>query len=121
MTRKFERWKHVIDYAVRNLTTMDEEETRLYENDEAMNDYMKGFAEEGVSSDVLGIIQLALKKLRKGYEHGHKSWQEQYAYCGIIRGALEPYMSHQTLYYTDYAAWEDAFFKAWDARATSKE
>ena len=33
MTRKYERWKHVIDYAVRNLTTMDEEETRLYEND----------------------------------------------------------------------------------------
>ena len=116
MTGKYERWKHVIDYAVRNLTTMDEEETRLYESDEAMNDYLEGFKREGVHREVIDLIRSALKELRKGYEHGYRSWEVQLAMCGAICSALEPYMSHQNLYHKDYAAWEDAFFKAWDAR-----
>ena len=112
MTGKYERWKHVIDYAVRNLTTMDEEETRLYESDEAMNDYLEGFKREGVHREVIDLIRSTLKELRKGYEHGHRNWEVQLAMCGAIRGALEPYMTHQNLYLKDYGAWEDAFWKA---------
>ena len=111
MTRKFERWKQTIDYAVRNITTGDEEETRLFEDP---NSYIKGFIEEGIPEELMDTIRTILAKLVAHYTFNtpYPDWRIREAHLDAILAILKHYMSHQELYDKDYGEWEDAFWKA---------
>jgi len=109
--RRYERWKPTIDYAIRNLNVMDEEETRLIESNEAMNNFLNGFAKERVPKHICETIKFILRKQRYFYKHGG-DWKVQYALYHAVLVLLEPFMSHAALYNTDYDAWEKAFWQA---------
>ena len=94
-----EPWKENIDYAVRNITTGDEEETRLVEDPET---YIKGWKEEGVSSEdhkkLTRLLRAAVRRSKDGEDYTDL--------MNDILRVLKKYMSHKDLYSSNYDSWE---------------
>jgi len=98
-----ESWKENIDYAVRNITTGDEEETRLVEDPNA---YIEGWKNEGVSPEdhrqLTKLLRAAVRRSEDGEDYSDLMQD--------ILKILKKYMTHQNLYKRDYGKWEDTFF-----------
>lgn len=109
--KRCERWKDIVDYAVRNISVGDEEETRLFETEEDIQDYLAGFKAEGIHPDIVDIIEVLLRKCLKWYTVG-KEPREWNTIRLILLDLLKPYMSHRELYENNYPKWDYLFWRS---------
>lgn len=87
------RWKHTINYAVRNIEVGDGEQTRLWEDPDF---FLEGFKEEGLSvEDMAAAAELI---------------NEPGNYDSLL-DLLLPHISHKGLYRRDWDRWE---FMTWN-------
>jgi len=84
-------WRDYINSAIRHIEVGDEEEIRIPEDKEA---YMKGFKQEGVSTEDLAKLDKLIDGNRFDLNYD------------AIRDILLKYMSHKELYENDYDNWE---------------
>ena len=101
-------WKWFVDYAIRNLLVMDEEETRLFESKEEMEEFLDGFVDDGVEYEDILRIKGKLEQLGAGTE----TYQEHDQLCNEVQEILKKYMTHRELFEEDDTAWEEAFWRA---------
>ena len=79
----------VIVYDVRNLTVMDEEETRLFETEEVLKERLEEYKECGVSETDLKKIEQNLYRL---FKEEYKDSIEHLRLCREIRDVLLRYI-----------------------------
>ena len=110
---KREHWKCTTDYAFRNISTGDEEETRIYED---MDSYREGMLKEGVpKKDVDAAMKLISSAAHLSYDKAFKFTpvkgleERDWKYLGKAAKILEKHISHKALAKKDYGKWEDAF------------
>ena len=97
-----------IDYAVRNLAVLDDEQTRItddYEMAKSQNqlDVWANKCKPQVGDQEIGMIQNAL-------ESGGR-WEDS------VRDILEPHISNADLYQAHDAYWEEIMFAAFESRS----
>ena len=102
-----------IDYAVRNLAVLDEEQIRIIEDYEIAKEQGQLQAWAGkwkpqLSDQEIGIIQNALEAEDPW---NSSKWQD------IIRDVLEPHISNADLYQAHDVYWEEIFFAAGENRS----
>lgn len=100
-----------IDYAVRNLTVLDDEQTRITDDYEMAKsqDQLDVWANKWkpqVGDQEIGIIQNALETSGASYQ-----WVD------TVRNILEPHISNADLYQAHDAYWEEIFFAAGENRS----
>jgi hypothetical protein len=92
-----EKWRHQINYAIRNIDIGDGEDTRLWEDPD---EFCRGFREEGVPHhDVMTIRVLLCEAKHVAYPHYDEILAE-------VHKLLFPHISHKELYKNDYDRWE---------------
>ena len=91
-----EKWKECVNYTIRNIDVMDEEETRIPEDKPHL---MKCFKKEGVSGKDLAKLDDLI--VEGQYDLNYED----------MRDILKPYMSHKKLYEADVDRWH---FQTWN-------
>lgn len=108
--QNFQAGNSAIDYAVRNLSVLDDEETRItdeYERAKSQNqlDEWANSWKPQLGDQEIGIIQNALETAGASYQ-----WVD------TVRKVLEPYISNADLYQAHDVYWEEIFFAAGENR-----
>lgn len=104
--KNFQAGNRVIDYAVRNLAVLDDEQTRITDDYERAKgqDQLDEWANSWkpqLGDREIGIIQNALETAGASYQ-----WVD------IVRKVLEPHISNADLYQAHDAYWAEIFFAA---------
>lgn len=109
MKRKTERWKPAIDYALRNVDVMDDEQTRLLEDIDAD---CQVFCNEGMPATDAQALKEKLHQIKD--QDLSDEWD-------TVREMLLPWISHKDLYAQSSQKWEDAFWRDANRRKCPKE
>jgi hypothetical protein len=89
-----------INYAVRNLTTLDEEETRLWDDQITK---LESWGETVTDEELQELFNLM-----KGLETAEDRWTHRY---NRIKEILLPYISNRELYDMNYSLWQELLFE----------
>ncbi len=109
--QNFQAGNQNIDYAVRNLSVLDDEQTRItdeYERAKSQNqlDVWANSWKPQLSDQEIGMIQNALETAAPSY-----GWED------AVRSILEPHISNSDLYQAHDAYWEEIMFAAGENRS----
>ncbi len=111
--QNFQAGNQNIDYAIRNLAVLDEEQIRIIEDYEIAKEQgqLSMWANKWkpqLSDQEIGIIQNALEAEDPW---NSSKWQD------IIRNVLEPHISNKDLYQAHDVYWEEIMFAAGEGRS----
>lgn len=107
--RNFESGNDTVDYMCRNMTTLDDEQTRHWNDDDT------GLDEhdlEALSPKVPSIVVRKIRQLGKQHFDPGRASRGMYDEWCLIASLLKPYISNRTLYKKDYSLWEGLLFAA---------
>lgn len=109
--QNFQAGNKTIDYAVRNLSVLDDEETRItdeYERAKGQNqlEMWANSWKPQLSDQEIGMIQKALETAGASYQ-----WVD------AVRNVLEPHISNSDLYQAHDAYWEEIMFAAFENKS----
>lgn len=109
--QNFQAGNSDIDYAVRNLAVLDDEQTRItddYEMAKGQNqlDVWANKWKPQLSDQEIGMIQNALETAAPSY-----GWED------AVRDILEPHVSNKDLYHAHDAYWAETMFAAFENRS----
>lgn len=106
--QNFQAGNSEIDYAIRNLAVLDDEETRITDDykqakEQNLLDVWANRWKPQLSNQEIGMIQNAL-------ETADVVPSSPYKWVDIVRNILEPHISNKDLYQAHDAYWAELFF-----------